>query len=107
MAFFVLADMDKRRATYRTIGQVVLELGVLLVDEELTTEEWRDPARDITKIKFRERYCFGILNEGESVAVLRNIHNVPNKIIDEPARPHYNVDITVADIPKKTPISMT
>ena len=31
MAFFVLADMDKRRATYRTIGQVVLELGVLLV----------------------------------------------------------------------------
>lgn len=82
------------------------ELGVLLVDEELTTEEWRDPARDITKIKFRERYCFGILNEGESVAVLRNIHNVPNKIIDEPARPHYNVDITVADIPKKTPISM-
>ena len=83
------------------------ELGVLLVDEELTTEEWRDPARDITKIKFRERYSFGILNEGESVAVLRNVHNVPNKIIDEPARPHYNVNVTLDEIPRKNPIAIS
>lgn len=80
------------------------ELGVLLVDEELTTEEWTDPAHDIKKIKFRERYCFGILNEGQSVAVLRNIKNVENKIVDRPAIPQYDagpVDLSDID-PRQT-----
>lgn len=80
------------------------ELGVLLVDEDLTTEEWTDPARDIKKIKFRERYCFGILNEGQSVAVLKNIVNTENKIIDRPAMPHYDVSVTLNDIPAGTPV---
>lgn len=82
------------------------ELGVLLVDEELTTEEWKDPARDIMKMKFRERYCFGILNEGQSVAVMKNIKNIPNKIIDEPARPSYDVTVNLADIDARTPLSL-
>ncbi len=80
------------------------ELGVLLVDEELTTEEWNDPAHDIKKIKFRERYSFGILNEGQSVCVLRNIKNVENKIIDRPAEPRYDVSVTLNDLPKITPV---
>ena len=80
------------------------ELGVLLVDEDLTTEEWTDPARDIKKIKFRERYCFGILNEGQSVAVLKNVVNTENKIIDRPAMPHYEVDVNMAAIPATTPV---
>jgi hypothetical protein len=74
------------------------ELGVMLVDEELTTEEWTDPARDIKKIKFRERYSFGILNEGQSVAVLRNVKNVENKIVDKPAEPRYDVAVTIDDL---------
>ena len=82
------------------------ELGVLLVDEELTTEEWKDPARDIHKIKFRERYSFGILNEGQSVAVLKNVKNVANRIIDEPARPRYDVTVDLADIPQRTALSL-
>lgn len=82
------------------------ELGVLLVDEELTTEEWKDPARDIMKMKFRERYTFGILNEGQSVATMRNIKNVPNKIIDEPARPQYDVTVTLSDIPAREALSL-
>lgn len=80
------------------------ELGVMLVDEELTTEEWNDPARDIKKIKFRERYCFGILNEGQSVAVLKNVVNTENKIIDRPAMPHYELTVDLADIPATTPV---
>lgn len=80
------------------------ELGVLLVDEELTTEEWTDPARDIKKIKFRERYCFGIMNEGQSVAVLKNVVNTENKIIERPAMPHYELTVTLNDIPKTTPV---
>ena len=81
------------------------ELGVLLVDEELTTEEWADPARDIYKIKMRERYAFGILNEGQSVAVMRNIKNVPNKILDMPATPHYNTTVDLTEINPMNPIA--
>jgi hypothetical protein len=80
------------------------ELGVLLVDEDLTTEEWKDPAHDILKIKFRERYCFGIMNEGQSVAVLKNVVNTENKIIDRPAIPHYLLDVDLSDIPAATPV---
>jgi hypothetical protein len=80
------------------------ELGVLLVDEDLTTEEWKDPAHDIMKIKFRERYCFGIMNEGQSVAVLRNVVNTENKIIDRPAIPHYDLSVSLTDIPATTPV---
>lgn len=82
------------------------ELGVLLVDEELTTEEWKDPARDIMKMKFRERYCFGILNEGQSVATMKNVKNVPNRIIDEPARPQYDVSVNLSEIPARTALSL-
>lgn len=82
------------------------ELGVLLVDEELTTEDWKDPARDIMKMKFRERYCFGLLNEGQSVAVMKNVKNVPNKIIDEPARPKYDVTVDMADINPRVALSL-
>jgi hypothetical protein len=80
------------------------ELGVLLVDEELTTEEWNDPARDIKKIKFRERYCFGIMNEGQSVAVLKNVVNTENKIIERAAVPHYELTVDLSDIPATTPV---
>lgn len=80
------------------------ELGVLLVDEDLTTEEWKDPAHDILKIKFRERYCFGIMNEGQSVAVLKNVVNTENKIIDRPAIPHYELTVDLSDIPAATPV---
>jgi len=49
------------------------ELGILVVDEEVTNEEWDDPNRDIRTIKFRERYGLGVLNEGNAIAVARNV----------------------------------
>ena len=67
------------------------ELGVLLVDEELTTEEWADPARDIMKIKMRERYALGILNEGQGVALIKNAVNVDNMISSQPAETVINI----------------
>lgn len=57
------------------------ELGVLIVDEEITTEEFDDPRVDIKKIKLRERYGIGILNEGQAIAVMRNVHVVPNHVV--------------------------
>jgi len=50
------------------------ELGILVVDEEVTNEEWDDPNRDIRSIKFRERYGLGILNEGKAIAVAKNVN---------------------------------
>lgn len=49
------------------------ELGILVVDEEVTTDEWNDPARDIMKMKFRERYGLAIKNDGRAVGLLKNI----------------------------------
>jgi hypothetical protein len=73
------------------------ELGVILVDEDPTTEEWNDPARDIRKIKIRERYALGILNEGQGVALIKNAVNVDNHISVEPAQKQINIAALDAD----------
>jgi hypothetical protein len=49
------------------------ELGILIVDEEVTTDSWTDLARDIEKIKFRERYGLAIQNEGKGVGMLKGV----------------------------------
>ena len=73
------------------------ELGVLIVDEEVTTEEFDDPRVDIRKIKLRERYGIGILNEGKAIAIMKNVHVVPNEIV-LPARSIIDVSGSVATI---------
>ena len=73
------------------------ELGVILVDEDPTTEEWNDPARDIRKIKIRERYALGILNEGQAVALIKNAINVDNYVTSQPAVPQINIAALDAD----------
>lgn len=67
------------------------ELGVLIVDEEVMTEEFDDPRVDIRKIKLRERYGLGVLNEGKAIATLKNVHVVPNEVV-LPAQ--ANIDIS-------------
>jgi hypothetical protein len=57
------------------------ELGFLIVDEEPTTEDFEDPARDLRKIKIRERYALAINNEGMGVGVLKNVKCVPNEVV--------------------------
>jgi hypothetical protein len=81
------------------------ELGVLVVDEELTTEEWNDPKVDIMKIKLRERYGIGILNEGQAIAVLRNVHCVPNELALPPV---VSMDVSgkIQKIPAGTALSI-
>jgi len=49
------------------------ELGLLVVDEELTTDEWTDPARDIKKIKMRERYGLAVMNDGRGIGLMKGI----------------------------------
>jgi hypothetical protein len=81
------------------------ELGVHIVDEELMTEEWNDPKVDIMKIKLRERYGIGILNEGQAIAVLRNVKCVPNEVT-LPATTTIDSSGTVAKIPAGTALSL-
>jgi hypothetical protein len=73
------------------------ELGVLIVDEDVTTEEFNDPRVDIRKIKLRERYAIGILNEGLAIAVMKNIHVVANEIA-LPAQATIDASTTYAAI---------
>jgi hypothetical protein len=56
------------------------ELGALVVAEDPTTEEWVDMARDIRKVKIRERYGIALYNEGNSVSVAQNISIEPNAL---------------------------
>tara|TARA_R110002074_G_scaffold402324_1_gene607024 strand:+ start:60602 stop:61966 length:1365 start_codon:yes stop_codon:yes gene_type:complete len=49
------------------------ELGIMVVDEEITMDEWNDPARDIMKMKLRERYGLATINDGRAIGLLKNI----------------------------------
>lgn len=57
------------------------ELGALIVDEDITTEEFDDPRVDIRKIKVRERYAIAILNEGHAIATLKNVKVTANEVV--------------------------
>lgn len=48
-------------------------VGVQIVRDELKTEQFRDPARDINNTKVVERYGFGTYNEGRAVCSALNI----------------------------------
>ena len=49
------------------------ELGIIVVDEEPTTEDFRDPMRDIQKVKIRERYGLAVLNDGRGIGLIKNV----------------------------------
>jgi hypothetical protein len=55
-------------------------LGALVVEEDVTVDQWDDMSTDITKIKLKERYCFSIYEDGLAVGVLRNIPIKANEI---------------------------
>jgi hypothetical protein len=59
-------------------------IGVLLVKEDISTEQFDEPARDIRNVKIKERYGIGILNEGRAIAVAKNISM--EKSYNEPTR---------------------
>ena len=49
------------------------ELGVLVVDEEVMVDSWNDPARDIMKVKLRERYGLGSMNSGKGSGLIKGV----------------------------------
>lgn len=53
-------------------------LGLLLTDEQVSTDEFNDPMRDIRKIKFRERYAMALHDNGQAIRHAKNV-NFMNK----------------------------
>jgi hypothetical protein len=49
------------------------EIGVILVKEDITTEQWDNPERDLRALKIKERYAPGVLNNGKAISVAKNI----------------------------------
>lgn len=60
------------------------ETGAIVIAEDPTMDEWDDPARDIKKIKLRERYGIVQFNEGHAISVAKNISIEPNQIVLPP-----------------------
>jgi len=79
------------------------ELGALIVDEDLTTDEWTDPRVDVRKIKLRERYTIGVYSEGQAIVTAKNVHVVPNEIV-LPAQATISVSGIISNIDPSTPV---
>lgn len=75
---FVPYDMDNSLADIMIFDSN--NLGALIVEEGVMVDEWEDKSIDVTKVKLRERYTFGIYHDGLACGVLRNIPVVPNEI---------------------------
>ena len=48
-------------------------IGVMVVKDDISTDQFEDPTRDIQHLKVKERYGLGVLNGGLGIAVARNI----------------------------------
>jgi hypothetical protein len=64
------------------------EVGIIAQREEVTTDDWIDPERDVQFMKAKERYGIGLLNNGKAITVIRNIAVAASY----PAQPVINVN---------------
>lgn len=75
---------DTNTKTTSIIMMDTSEVGAIVVAEDPTMEEWKDPARDIYKLKMRERYGFALFNQGHAISVARNVSIEPNALVLPP-----------------------
>lgn len=54
------------------------EVGVLLVKDDLSTDEWTDQTRDIRALKMKERYDIVMMGDGEGITVAKNVRLARN-----------------------------
>ena len=54
------------------------EIGVNLIKDDLSTDEWNDPTRDIRALKLKERYDIVLFGDGEGVTVAKNVNLARN-----------------------------
>ena len=49
------------------------EVGTLLVKDDMSTDQFDDPGRDIRQLKMKERYDIVMLGDGEGITVAKNV----------------------------------
>ena len=67
------APIDKKNRTFDMFCVDRNNVGFMLVKDEIKTDQFIDPARDITNIKFIERYGMQVSHEGRAVCSAKNI----------------------------------
>ena len=67
------APIDKAGKTFDMFCVDGNNVGVQIVKDELKTEEFRDPSRDLNNVKVIERYGFGTYSEGRAICSAKNI----------------------------------
>ena len=65
-------------------------LGALIVDEKPHVKSWDEPQYSIQNLGIEESYGFGVLNEGQAIAVAKNIRVRANEM-STPARPIISI----------------
>lgn len=68
---FVPIDKVTRKFDFYLVDRN--NVGVILVKDPISTEQFDDATRDIQSLKMKERYGVGILNGGLGISVARNI----------------------------------
>lgn len=48
-------------------------IGTRYIDEDIKKVEWRDPDREITKVRFMQRDSFAVILQGAGVQLIRNV----------------------------------
>ena len=76
-------------------------LGALIVDEKPHVKSWDEPQYSIQNLGIEESYGFGVLNEGQSIAVAKNVRVRANEM-STPARPIISIgaDNTAFEAPQ-------
>jgi hypothetical protein len=65
-------------------------LGALIVDECPHVKSWDEPQYSIHNLGIEESYGFGVLNEGQAIAVAKNLKVRQNEM-STPARPIISI----------------
>lgn len=92
-------EVDMTNGLCDIIMADVESLGYLLVEQDLRTEEWKNPERDTIKMKFSERYGFEVKDQGFGVVTMKNIkmNEVNQILLPAQARVNYEGTITALD----------
>lgn len=77
------APIDVYEKTFDMFCVDANNVGVQIVKDDLKTEEFRDPSRDLNNVKVIERYGFGTYNEGRAICSAKNISMAKSYSIPE------------------------
>ena len=88
------APIDRGAKTFDLFCVDANNVGVEIVKDELKTENFRDPARDLNNVKVFERYGFGTYNEGRAICSAKNIsmeksYATPERVIQLSSNPNF------------------